>query len=187
MLAAGGGRRYGGPKLLAASRGTSLLRRMVSTALATTGKRTLVVLGAYASRLGAELEGLPVTQVYNRCWREGMGTSLAAGIRSLPFSARAALILPADLFSVDAGDLARLIEAWRRRPTEPAAASFGGRIGAPAILPREWFERLRTLQGDLGARELLRAATDRVSDVPMPHAALDLDRRAQRTVALRSR
>ena len=46
--------------------------------------------------------------------------------------------------------------------------------GAPAIIPRRWFGALRLLEGDCGARQLLRKLGE-ISLVDMPAAAFDVD------------
>jgi len=151
-----------------------------------TGRQSVVVLGSGAGRLAAELRGLPVQLSLNRRWREGVSTSLVAGIRSLPATARAALVLPADQCLVGREHLVRLVAAWRRRPRAPAAARFGGTIGAPAILPRSWFPMLHRLRGDRGARELLRRRPPDLTLVDMPEAALDIDLPAERGLLRRA-
>ena len=180
VLAAGAGRRYGGPKLLLRVQGRPLVTRAATVAVSLTGRQSVVVLGSGAGRLAAELRDLPVGLTFNRHWREGLSTSLAAGIRSLPATARAALVLPADQCLIKHEHLARLVAAWRRRPGTPAAARFGGTIGAPAILPRSWFPRLRHLRGDVGARAMLRGRLPGLTLVDMPEAALDIDLPAER-------
>lgn len=185
VLAAGGGRRYGGAKLLVQRGGRSLLARAAAGAVVLTGPRTVVVLGANAARLVGELAGLPVCVVRNRRWREGMSTSIAAGIGALPRSARGAVILLADQFAVGPAELDSLVAAWRRSPQLPAAAWFGGRAGPPALFPRRWFAELRGLRGDLGARALLRGAGEALTRVDMPAAAFDLDHPADRRALAR--
>jgi len=155
-------------------------------AMSLTGRQSVVVLGSGAGRLAGELRDLPVGLSLNRQWREGLSTSLAVGIRSLPATARAALVLPADQCLIGRDQLVRLVAAWRRRPGEPAAARFGGTIGAPAILPRSWFPRLRHLRGDTGARELLRRELPDLTLVDMPEAALDLDLPSERGLLRRA-
>ena len=75
---------------------------------------------------------------------------------------------------VDAAALSRLIAAWRKRPAVPAAAHYAGRAGVPAILPRRVWHAARSLQGDVGARALLRDAPV-LTLVEMPEAELDVD------------
>lgn len=175
MLAGGGASRFGRNKLLLKIGGESLLRRATRLALRLTGRRCLVVLGADASRLRAEVVGLGVPIVVNRAWRKGMAGSLRAGVEALPASAAAALVVLADQYAVGAPDLDRLARSWSGRPRLAAAAVVGGASGAPAILPRRYFGPIRRLRGDLGARRLLRQDAATVTPVEMPSAAQDLD------------
>ncbi|HEX6997253.1 MAG TPA: nucleotidyltransferase family protein [Gammaproteobacteria bacterium] len=176
VLAAGGSTRLGRPKQLVRHRGTPLLVRAVEAAVAAAGRPAVVVLGAEAQRLRAVLarRGLPVRAVVNARWREGLSGSLAAGLEALPRRAAAALLVVVDQPEVDARALRRLVRAWRRRPGLPAAARYDGRAGVPAILPRRWWRAAKRLEGDQGARALLRSLP-RVTLTDMPQGALDVD------------
>lgn len=136
----------------------------------------IVVVGAEALRLrlvarrargGARI-------VSNPDWQRGMATSLRAGLAAVPRSARAALVLLVDQPRVDAAAIARLVTAWRKRPGVPAAARYDERVGVPAVLPRRHWRPLKELQGDQGARALLRDGPS-ITLVDMPEAALDID------------
>lgn len=175
LLAAGASRRYGGIKQLARVGGQSLLRRMTQVALVIRPAGCVVVLGARAARLRRELAGLEVRIVSNPRWREGMSRSLAAGVASLPADARAVLVLLADQAAISPADLELLYDRWRHAPRCIVAASVGGRLGPPAILPRLAFPALRRLRGDRGARELLRDPSRRAIGLELPGAALDID------------
>jgi molybdenum cofactor cytidylyltransferase len=140
------------------------------------GRRCLVVLGARASRIAAELRGRGVQTVINRRWREGMSTSLAAGIAALPPDATAALLLLADQYAIRPADLAALLRAARRHPRDLVASGWDGLRGPPAVLPRPAFERALRLRGDAGARALLRDPEAHVVVLPVPRARFDLDR-----------
>lgn len=175
ILAAGGSRRYGRPKLLVRLGPQSLLQRAARLGLAVAGPRCVVVLGARAARLRAELRGLPVRLVVNRGWPAGMAGSLSAGIGALPRSAGGALVLLADQYALQLPDLRRLARAWQCDPARPVASEWAGAQGPPAILPRRLFPLLRTLGGDQGARAALRHPAARTRLLPMPAAAFDLD------------
>lgn len=177
VLAAGGARRFGRNKLLLRVGAESLLARAARHAGRISADRCVVVLGADASQLATQLAGSPVRVIVNGRWREGMASSLRAGVLALPASAQAALVILADQYAVGADDLLRLAAAWARRPQLAAAASDGTRLGAPAILPRSYFAGLLGLRGDQGARSLLRQAGRPVTPVAMPAAAHDLDER----------
>jgi CTP:molybdopterin cytidylyltransferase MocA len=187
LLAAGGSRRFGSPKQLLRVGRESLLRHMTRVALASRPAGCVVVLGARASRLRRELAGLPVETVINHRWRQGLATSLAAGIAALPASARAALVLLADQAWVGPADLELLAAAWRRQPRAIVAASAAGVLGPPAILPRRLFREARRLHGDRGAGHLLRDPARGVIGFEMPQAAIDVDRPADAAGLSRAR
>jgi CTP:molybdopterin cytidylyltransferase MocA len=135
----------------------------------------IVVVGAEALRLMLVVRRTQCRAriVSNSGWKQGMATSLRAGLAAVPRRAQAALVLLVDQPRVDAAELKRLVAAWRRRPGVPAAARYGERAGVPAVLPRRHWRAVRALRGDEGARALVR---DRgVTLVEMPQAALDID------------
>jgi len=176
LLAAGGSTRLGRPKQLVRRRGVPLVVRAAEAAVPVVDGPVVAVLGAEALRLRGVLRrrAAPVRVVVNARWADGLAGSLAAGLAALPADTRAVLILLADQPEVGPEALARLIDAWRRHPARAAASLYGGRAGVPAILPHRLFRAARTLDGDRGARALLRSLPD-VTLVPMPEAALDID------------
>jgi molybdenum cofactor cytidylyltransferase len=177
LLAAGGSRRLGAAKQLIRYRARPLLAHAAAAARGALPRAPLiVVVGAEALRVRLVLRRARCRArvVANPRWRDGMATSLRSGLDAVPQSARAALVLLVDQPHVDAAAITRLVTAWRRRPGVPAAARYDGRVGVPAVLPRRHWPALRKLQGDRGARALLRGAPS-VTLVEMPEAALDVD------------
>jgi CTP:molybdopterin cytidylyltransferase MocA/uncharacterized damage-inducible protein DinB len=84
LLAAGGSSRLGQPKqLLRDATGTSRVRRAASDLLEAGCAPVLVVTGAEADAVAAELAGLPVQLVHHPGWADGMGTTIAAGVAAL--------------------------------------------------------------------------------------------------------
>ncbi|HYC10209.1 MAG TPA: nucleotidyltransferase family protein [Steroidobacteraceae bacterium] len=175
VLAAGDSSRFGSAKQLVRVAGRPLLHTAVTRAAEVTGNALIVVLGAGAARLAPLLKHSPGSIVINREWREGLGSSIRAGVAKLPPACNAVMLLLADQAAVTADDLRRLAGTWRKQPQCIAAALYGGLSGAPAIFPRSTFRELCELRGDLGARALLRRNAARVVRVPMPSAAVDID------------
>jgi CTP:molybdopterin cytidylyltransferase MocA len=177
LLAAGASRRLGRPKQLVRHRGRPLLMLAAKAARRTLPRSPLVVvLGAEPARLRLVLARARwrARAVVNARWREGMATSLRAGLAALGRRVQAALVLTVDQPAVDAAALARLVRAWRRKPGIPAAARYEGRPGVPAVLPRRYWRAVKSLRGDEGARALLRGNAA-ITLVDMPEAALDVD------------
>jgi molybdenum cofactor cytidylyltransferase len=179
LLAAGGSSRLGQPKQLARRRTVPLIIHALAAARgALAGGDIVVVLGASAPRLRALLRrrAPDVRVVQNSRWHTGLASSLQLGLRATPDDAAAVLVMLVDQPNVDEAALRRLLAAWRRRPSTPAAAHYGGRAGVPAIFPRRSWSALHAATGDAGARAILRSA-ETVTRVPLPEAAFDVDTR----------
>lgn len=176
MLAAGGSRRLGFPKQLLRRRARPLLAHALGAARgALPYSPLIVVLGAHAQRLRLLVRRAAPTAlvVYNSGWAGGLASSLKAGVGELPAGTTAFVVTLVDQPNVDARALRRLVNAWRRHPGVAAAAAYDGQAGVPAVLPRRYWRAVRELDGDAGARALLRAG--RVTTVTMPEAELDVD------------
>lgn len=154
ILAAGSSRRMGRPKALLEFEGQTLLERAIGAVLAAK-MRPWVVVGARAELLAEHLDG--VDYVIHEGWAEGMGTSIAAGIRALPQTAERAGVVAVDQPHIDGSHLTRLFDACTGSFRAVATRYPDGEIGVPAVFARPWFEALAALNTDRGARQLLRS------------------------------
>ena len=173
LLAAGASRRLGRPKQLERIDGEPLVRRAARAALEAGFHPVLVVLGSERERVQSALEGLDVVPVFNPLWEEGLASGLRLGVAALPTDAAGVLLLVCDQVALEAGVLRRLRTTFDEHPDRPAACAYGGTVGVPALLPRALFPALAALQGDRGARDLLREGA--ISPVPWPEGVQDLD------------
>jgi len=175
VLAAGEATRFGSAKQLVRIGDRPLLSLVAGRAAEVVGHALTVVLGARAAELAPLLRHSAGSLVVNREWRDGLASSIRAGVSRLPSSCDGVMLVLADQACVTADDLRRLAGAWRREPLSVAAALYRGTIGVPAVFPRHLFGELLDLKGDTGARTLLRRHGDRLVKVPMESAAFDLD------------
>jgi molybdenum cofactor cytidylyltransferase len=175
VLAAGGSSRLGYPKQLLIWRGKPLIQYAVEQSLAVCGAGVVVVTGADSTDIATILQVQNVELVANPEWQAGVATSLRAGINALQSRPLGGVLITlCDQPLVKTHDLARLADIWQAAPHLPAAARYGNVVGVPAIFPVGYFDQLAGLEGDAGARTLLRAnSTCRIMD--MPDAALDID------------
>lgn len=179
VLAAGGSRRLGRPKQLLAPLGEPLVHRMARLALEAGAAPVWVVVGAGAEGVRTAMADLPVSCVENPGWEEGLASSIRAGVSAAAAAEPAPdglLVLLVDQPRVDGPLLARLLGAARAAPDRRVACAYGGGLGVPALFPSADFPALGRLRGDRGARDILRAAPERVVPVPFPDGAVDVDR-----------
>ena len=176
VLAAGRSSRMGRPKLVLEIAGRTVLQHVLAHARQSRCDRILVVVGAEADRVVHDARGPGVEIVVNDRYREGMGTSIAAGVAALPQDAEAAIVLLGDQPRVTAGSIDALIDAYRTTGKPLIASRYGEVTGAPTLIGRALFEEARRLSGDVGGRWLMDRHPDLVGEVPLsPDLAADLD------------
>ena len=178
ILAAGRASRMGGPnKLLATVDGTPLVAHAARAATESRAASVTAVTGHRAEEIDAILKESAIRIIHNPDYARGLSSSLAAGIRALPETADAVLVLLADMPMVTAETLDRLIAAF-----DPQAGAHivvptsGGKRGNPVLWSRRYFEALSSISGDVGARHLIGENPDAVVEVEIgAEVALDLD------------
>lgn len=171
VLAAGSGSRFGGGKLLAPFGGRTLIEVTLSGLRGAPVDETIVVTGSEAERLIEACEPYDVRLVENPDWKEGMSTSVRAGLEACGIGARAAVILLGDQPLVGAAAVTRLVAAFETG-AEVAVATYGGSPRNPVLFSRlVWPHLLRELSGDEGARAFIRAHPELVTEVPCDDVA----------------
>lgn len=176
ILAAGRSQRMGSPKLLLTLGGQTLLRRVIAAARASRVDDVLVVLGELARQVGEEARAAGVRTVLNHRYREGMGTSIAAGIAALAPACDAAVVLLGDQPCVGADAINALIDTYRATGKPLVASRYGNVVGVPALLARPLYAEAAALSGDVGARPLIARHPELVAEVPLPpEASWDVD------------
>jgi CTP:molybdopterin cytidylyltransferase MocA len=157
LLAAGQGSRLGRPKALVELGGESLARRGVRLLHDGGAAPIVVVTGAVA----VDLPGVLV--VHNPDWRTGMGSSLIAGLATVPEGSGAAVVALVDQPLVGPEAVRRLIAAYAVG-ARVAVAAYDGAPRNPVLLAREhWPEVAALAVGDAGARAFLRAHPELVT------------------------
>jgi CTP:molybdopterin cytidylyltransferase MocA len=157
LLAAGEGSRLGQPKALLEIGGEPLAQRGVALLRDGGAAPIVMVTGAVA----VDLPG--VLAVHNPDWRSGMGSSLAAGLATVPDSCHAAVIALVDQPLIGCEAVRRLIAA-HAAGASIAVAAYRGQPRNPVLLAREhWAGVVEMAVGDAGARPFLRAHPDLVT------------------------
>jgi molybdenum cofactor cytidylyltransferase len=170
ILAAGASTRLGQPKQLITIYGETLLARTIRIARECGVDEVFVVLGANAEALQAQAQTATIFE--NPLWQQGMATSVCAGIAAAS-AYDAALLLTCDQPTVTPFHLVLLMTQAEEKGI--AASAYAGRTGVPAIFPQKYFPELMALEGDSGARHLLRTHAEDVVEVPLENGELDLD------------
>ena len=159
MLAAGAGSRYGNrPKLTAELGGRPVVAWALDAALGSGLAPTVLVLGREAdSVLAATPAAANVTVVHNEQWRSGIASSLRAAIGALRALAavEAVVVGLADQPCVGSEAYVRVAAAYASG-ARLAVATYAGARANPVLLARDHWHEALELEGDEGARALMR-------------------------------
>ena len=164
VLAAGGGRRFGGTKQLATVRGRPLLEHALAAVAAVSPR--VVVLGHAADEVEARVDLHGATPVVCSDWEEGQAASLRCGLAALA-GVDAVLVVLGDQPGLTPAAVDALLGAGGDE--DAVRATYGGEPGHPVLLRRPLLARAGELSGDAGFRDLLRDA--RVGAVEVGHLA----------------
>ncbi len=176
VLAAGEGIRMGGQTKLARPwplGGTVLGATLAS--LAEDKWPTHVVVGEWNPTLEEIVREAGATCVCNARYTEGVGSSIASGVRSIPEGVGAVLMVLGDMPCVPPKHYAALREAWCGGAG--IAVTSGGAVpGPPVLFDARFRGELTALQGGMGARAVWMRHLPQVVEVrAQPEWLVDID------------
>jgi CTP:molybdopterin cytidylyltransferase MocA len=168
VLAAGEGRRMGGPKALARLEGRTFLERSIEALSRPGVQQVVAVLGHQAARVRAEVARVIPTAVLvdHERWADGMLSSVRRGLDAADgLDAEAVLLHPVDHPLVEPETVDAVIAALERGAVI-AVPSHEGRRGHPGGFARAAWAALRQAPEDRGARAVLADHPGWVTHVP---------------------
>ncbi|MCD4751269.1 MAG: EF2563 family selenium-dependent molybdenum hydroxylase system protein [Thermoanaerobaculales bacterium] len=176
VLAAGSSRRMGTDKIALTVHGERVLYRALSSLVcsARINKVVLVVQPGFSWPDGP----VACRIVTNPDFEQGMGSSLAAGVRAADADTEAYLIALGDMPNLSMLTLNRLIDAFSNSSRGIVRPFYQGHAGHPVIIDRAYREQLLAITGDVGAREVLKDHRNDVYELLLDDPAIvhDIDR-----------
>jgi molybdenum cofactor cytidylyltransferase len=175
ILAAGASTRMGRPKQLLPLGDRCVLQHVVDAAVASCLDEIIVVLGHCAEEIRKTLH-LPAHRVIRvvvaTYYTQGQSASLRAGLRAASPQARAAAILLGDQPRVTSPLIDKIAGEYLNSKSAIARPVYtdadGGRVpGHPVFLARRIWPEIEKLEGDQGARTLIDAYPQWVSEIPI--------------------
>jgi CTP:molybdopterin cytidylyltransferase MocA len=172
VLAAGEGKRFGGPKAPYVHNGKRLIDSAVDILTAAGCSPVFVVLGAWIGDVAnAEI-------LINENWASGMGSSLQTGLAHLNSQAdiEEVVVSLVDLPGLTSAAVLRVVQS----PGEIVVATYSGTRGHPVKFARDtWPEILTSASGDQGARAYISEHPDDIVLIEVGDVATgeDMDER----------
>ncbi|MCS6804585.1 MAG: nucleotidyltransferase family protein [Acidobacteriota bacterium] len=172
LLAAGESRRMGQLKQLLPFGSKTVIETCLDALLASKADHVMVVLGHRADEIGQRLESLPVTRVINPDYRQGMSSSVKAGVRRLPPETQAVMIALVDQPLVPSSIMDEIMDAYRSADKKIVVPEFQGRSGHPIVIDLAYRDEILAVNPQAGLRELIYRHWDDVLKLPVQTEAV---------------
>jgi len=178
ILAAGRSTRLGSPKQLLAYHGKNLLQHTIDIAFESEIGPIIVVLGSGIEQISAKLKTNSLTIIKNPNWESGMASSVVCGLNAMNNlypDTEAVILMVCDQPFVNAKLLKDLIKKQKESGSSIVASSYENIYGTPALFHKEHFSELSLLNGDSGARSLIKKYAESINTIPFDQGSIDID------------
>lgn len=176
ILAAGNSSRLGRPKQLLEFKESTLLINTIAEALKIENSFVIVVTGANKELIQKDLNFDEIHLCYNENWENGMASSIAKGISELVTlqpDCEKCILAVCDQPFVTKDVFENLI---REANAEGIAASaYAETLGTPVLFHQKYFKELLKLEGQEGAKKLIKKYSDDVVPVSFEKGNIDID------------
>jgi len=175
LMAAGEAKRMGKLKQLMPLGSTTMLEQTIDNLLSSRVSEVIVVLGHKAEEVRKRITTRPIKIVVNPIYHQGMGTSIAAGLKLVDSRAQAVMLALGDQPFVDSQTLNKLIEEFQAHNKGIAIPTYKGRRGHPLIFSMKYKAPLSRLKGDIGGREIIKQHPEDVLEVAVDCKGIIID------------
>ena len=159
VLAAGESKRFGDKnKLSEMINNKPIINHVLDTLFEIFDYSELIVIIGHEHKLIKNLIfNKDIKIIENIDYKKGIGTSIALGVNYLKKDIDGVMIIPADMPYLNSKDLFNLEKKFIELNCEKVVMpEYNSRIGNPVILPRNYFNTLKSLKDDFGARSLIK-------------------------------
>jgi len=149
-------RTKGSNKLLLNYKGKKIIKHSVKSILNSKINHTVVVLGKNKEKIKKEIpKSKNISFVYNSNYKQGMASSIIAGINSLPKETTFFFISLADMPEIKSTHYNKMISMSNKNSKLPIVPFYQSQQANPVLFPIDFKNKLATLKGDRGAKKIL--------------------------------
>ena len=180
LLAAGESKRMGKPKLLLNLGKSNIINATIDNLLKSEIYELIIVLGHEAQKIENSLstQDKRIKFVTNKNYREGMSTSIKCGVLTTSQESEAFLIALGDQPLISPKVINRLIEKYQSSDVGIVTVMHQSLRGHPVLISKKYVKEILSLNGDIGARDLLKKHLDdtTIINIESSEEFFDIDR-----------
>ena len=147
---------------------TTIIERVIKLFQGCGVEEILVVVGFQRDCMHPVLERSGVKEIISHRYREGMFSSVVAGLTASSPGTEATFILPVDIPVVAASTISRLMDTHHRSPGKILRPVYAGLRGHPPLIPRIFAESIAAWDGEGGLRAALAQWESETIQVEVP-------------------
>jgi molybdenum cofactor cytidylyltransferase len=175
ILAGGRSTRMGTMKQLLPWGKRTILQHVIDTASAVNPAEIIVVLGHNASEISGVLKDEPVKIAVNKEFSNGMSSSLKTALRHVSPESDTYVFMLGDQPLVTAHLLQLLLQHHSASTLGITVPVYRNEKGRPVVMDSKYREELMTLEGEIGAKQVIDAHPDDVQEIPVNSAEVIVD------------
>lgn len=178
ILAAGNSSRLGRPKQLLKYKDSTLLKNTISEALKLEDSFLIVVTGSNHHLIEKELNSPEILFSFNPEWENGMSSSIVKGIDELLLQnpdCEQCILAVCDQPFVTSSIFENLINEAIKTGKGIVASAYSETLGTPVLFQKKYFQELLDLNGQEGAKKLIKKYTEDVVSVSFEKGNIDID------------
>lgn len=178
ILAAGNSSRLGRPKQLLEYKESTLLKNTISEALKVPDSFLLVVTGANHNEVEKQLNTAKINICFNAEWKNGMSSSIVKGLNELLLlnpDCEECIFAVCDQPFVTNLVFENLISEYHKTGKGIIASAYSETLGTPVLFHKKYFKELLELNGQEGAKKLIKKYQNDVVSIPFEKGNIDID------------
>lgn len=178
ILAAGSSSRLGQPKQLIKFKNKPLLQNIIDNSQVLTFAAKVLILGAHAEEIKKNINTGEYVVFINEEWEEGIASSIRKGVicsLQIQPDLEHILFLLSDQPFVTSELIQELLDTHIQQGKIITGCGYNDTIGVPAIFSKQLFQELSLLEGDRGAKVLIKKHPDKVGFIPFDLGSVDVD------------
>lgn len=161
-------------KLVLPFRGATILGTTLDRVCQVGFMEVIVITGSNAPEVRRIAQDYPVSPVHNPRFETGMASSLAKGVESARSDSHGLMFILGDMPLVQCATYHDLCESLQDDDAI-VLPTYQGERGNPVIFGRSYRSALSQLEGDVGARSILKRHPDHVQELSVQDSGIRID------------
>ncbi len=177
ILAAGESSRMGKPKMMLPFGEKSIIETVIMQSNMARSSKTYVVLGSGEDAIRNTIKDQDAEIVFNQEYKKGMLSSVQKGLKSLPETTEAVMVLLGDQPMIGTQIMDSMIARYKQTEKNIIIASYQGKRGHPILIGSGHFKKILGFSSDQSLRDLLDLYPEDIEDLETenPEILRDID------------